>query len=117
MQRFMLKSKIFRATVTDANLLYEGSLALGPELRQAADMLPGEKVLVVNCNNGERFETYVLEGKPGEVCLNGAAARLGQRGDIVIVMTFAAMEEAEARAFRPRVVHVDAQNRVTRVKE
>jgi len=117
MQREMLKSKIFRATVTDARLDYEGSLAVGPELREAADLLVGEKILVVNCNTGSRLETYVMEGRKGEICLNGAAARLGQAGDIVIIMAFALVEDEEARSFRPRIVHVDARNAVTGVKE
>ena len=117
MQRIMLKSKISRATITDANLAYEGSLSLGAELREAADLLLGERVQVVNCNSGSRLETYVMDGKPGEVCLNGAAVRLGQIGDIVIIMGFGLMDEEEARSRRPRVVFVDEKNAVTGVKE
>lgn len=110
MFREMLKSKIHRATVTDANLAYEGSISLDPALRQSADLLLGEKVLVVNINTGSRLETYVMEGKPGEVCLNGAAARLGAAGDKVIVMSFCLLEDAAARAWRPIVVRVDDRN-------
>ena len=114
MFRIMLKSKIHRATVTDANLGYQGSLSLDPILLKKADILPNEKVLVANLRNGERFETYAILGKAGEVCLNGAAAHLGKKGDKVIVMTFALVEDRQARKSKPRVVHVDAKNRPTR---
>mgnify|MGYP001616674502 CR=1 FL=1 len=111
MLRQMLKSKIHRATVTDANLDYQGSLSLDPVLLRKADILPNEKVLVVNLANGERFETYAIRGKKGEVCLNGAAAHLGRKGHKVIVMTFALVEDRQSRKHKPRVVHVDAENR------
>jgi aspartate 1-decarboxylase len=112
MSRFMLKSKIHRARITAADLNYEGSLSLDPELMLAADVLPFEQVAVVNINTGGRFETYAIEGEAGEVKLNGAAARLGQPGDLVIVMSYQTMTEADARAWHPRIVHVDADNRI-----
>jgi len=110
MSRFMLKSKIHRARITAADLNYEGSLSLDPELMLAADVLPFEQVSVVNINTGARFETYAIPGEAGEVKLNGAAARLGQPGDLVIVMTYQTMSDAEARVWRPLIVHVDANN-------
>lgn len=110
MLREMLKSKIHRATVTEADLRYEGSLSLCPVLRDAADLLLGEKILVVNVDNGARLETYVMKGVPGQVCLNGAAARMGQVGDKIIIMAFASVPDEEARTFAPRLVHVDDAN-------
>ena len=112
MQRVMLKSKLHRLRVTSADLTYEGSLSLDPELMRAADILHFEQVAVVNVNNGARFETYAIEGETGEVNLNGAAARLGATGDVVIVMTYAAIGAQEAAGWRPRVVHVDDRNRM-----
>ncbi len=112
LQREMLKSKIHRAIVTDANLDYVGSLSLDPRLLSAADLIPGEKVLVANLRNGNRFETYVMAGRAGEVCLNGAAARLGRKGDKVIIMAFAWLPERRCRHWQPRVVHVDDKNRI-----
>jgi aspartate 1-decarboxylase len=114
MLREMMKSKIHRATITDANLDYVGSLTLDPLLMEAADLLPGEKVHVVNVNTGGRFETYVIEGGRGTgiVCANGAAARLVQRGDLVIVIAYGFLDDAEARDRRPRVAFVDARNRL-----
>lgn len=111
----MLKSKIHRATVTEADLNYAGSLTLDPILIEAAGMLLHEKVLVVNINTGDRFETYIIEGERGSgvCCLNGAAARLGQKGDLVIAMTFAMMDEEKARVFLPKTVYVDEKNRIT----
>lgn len=111
----MMKSKIHRAIVTEAELNYVGSITIDKTLMEAAKILPNEKVLVVNNNNGERFETYVIEGEAdtGTICLNGAAARLAQPGDTVIIITFAQMEEQEAKEHRPRVVFVDAKNRIT----
>jgi len=116
MQREMLKSKIHRATITRVDLDYEGSLTCNPLLLKAADILPGEKVLVANLRNGKRFETYAIEGKKGEICLNGAAARLGRVGDIVIVMAFAHMNRHEAQLRRPRIVQVDKRNRIKKGK-
>jgi aspartate 1-decarboxylase len=108
----MMKSKIHRATVTDANLNYVGSISLDPELMELADILEWEQVTVVDIDNGARFETYAIVGGPGEVCLNGAAARLVHQGDKVIVITYADYEQAELESFAPRVVHVDGANRV-----
>jgi aspartate 1-decarboxylase len=110
MSRFMLKSKIHRARITAADLNYEGSLSLDPELMVAADVLPFEQVSVVNINTGARFETYAIPGEAGEVKLNGAAARLGQPGDLVIVMSYQTMTDAEAHGWQPLIVHVDANN-------
>ena len=108
----MMKSKIHRATVTDANLNYVGSISLDPALMQAADVLEWEQVTVLDIDNGARFETYAIVGGPGEVCLNGAAARLVHRGDKVIVITYADYEPAELEEFAPRIVHVDGANRM-----
>jgi len=108
----MMKSKIHRATVTDANLDYVGSISLDPELMTRADILEYEQVAVLDIDNGARFETYAIVGAPGEVCLNGAAARLVHRGDKVIVITYADYESAELSGFRPTIVHVDAVNSV-----
>ncbi|HXX91657.1 MAG TPA: aspartate 1-decarboxylase [Acidimicrobiales bacterium] len=110
MRRRMMKSKIHRATVTDANLDYVGSISLDPELMRLADIVEWEQVAVLDIDNGARFETYAIVGGPGEVCLNGAAARLVHRGDKVIVITYADYEAAELEAFEPRIVHVDVQN-------
>ncbi|MFY9139459.1 MAG: aspartate 1-decarboxylase [Thermacetogeniaceae bacterium] len=114
MYRCMLKSKIHRAVLTDANLNYVGSITIDRDLLEAADILPYEKVQVVNNNNGARFETYVIEGEPGsgQVCLNGAAARLGQPGDILIILSYVQVEEEKAREHKPRVVFVDEKNRI-----
>ena len=112
MKRTLLKSKIHRATVTDANLNYTGSISLGPEFLEAADLLEFEQVDIYNCNNGERFHTYVILGQPGEVCLNGAAARKVQPGDIVIIANYAEYSDEEARAHRPKLVYVDGQNAI-----
>jgi aspartate 1-decarboxylase len=106
-----MKSKIHRATVTDANLDYVGSISLDPELMKLSDIREYEQVAVLDIDNGARFETYAIVGGPGEVCLNGAAARLVQRGDKVIVITYADYEDSELSAFEPRVVHVDSTNR------
>ena len=115
MRRELFKSKIHRATVTDANLNYEGSVTIDEDLMTAADLLPHERVQVVNVNNGARFETYVLPGDAGTdvVCLNGAAARLGEIGDRVIIISYAHFDEAEAAAHQPRVVTVDESNRIS----
>jgi aspartate 1-decarboxylase len=119
MLRTMMKSKIHRATVTDANLNYMGSLTLDRDLMEAADLLPNERVQVVNNNNGARLETYVIEGERGSgiVCMNGAAARLAQPGDVLIIISYATLTDEEARRFMPRVVHVDSRNRVLQVIE
>lgn len=107
----MLKSKIHRATVTDAALHYEGSLTLDARLMALADIREHELVHVLDLDNGARFETYVIRGGPGDVVVNGAAARLVQPGDRVIVLTYADYEEAELETHEPRIVHVDSLNR------
>lgn len=114
MMRTMFKSKIHRATVTEANLNYVGSITIDSDLLKAADILEYEQVAVVNINNGERFETYTIAGPAGSgiICLNGAAARKAQPGDLVIIITYAQMNEAELANHRPTVVQVDASNRI-----
>jgi aspartate 1-decarboxylase len=111
MRRRMMKSKIHRATVTGADLHYIGSISLDPELMRRADILENEQVAILDVDNGARFETYAILGEPGEVCLNGAAARLVQPGDRIIVITYADYEDAELDGFAPTVVHVDTANR------
>ena len=117
MQRTMLKSKIHRATVTGLELEYEGSIAIDEDLMEAADLLAGEQVQVLNLQNGERFITYVIRGErgTGQMMLNGPAARLAYKGDTIIVIAYAVMEDAEAKTFRSRVVKVDGQNRMVQV--
>jgi aspartate 1-decarboxylase len=110
MLRIVAKSKIQRPRVTGKNLAYEGSIAVDRRLLTLADMIPGELVQVVNVNNGARFETYLLSGRPGEVCLNGAAARLGEIGDPLIVISYALMDSAECARYSIRVVAVDDRN-------
>lgn len=116
MQRHMMKSKIHRATITAADLHYEGSLTVDQDLLDAADLLNYEEIQVVNVNSGARFTTYVIPGERGSgvVQLNGAAARLGLPGDLVILIAYATIEDAEAERFTPRVVFVDEQNRIVR---
>jgi aspartate 1-decarboxylase len=111
MRRRMMKSKIHRATVTDANLNYVGSISLDTDLMRRADILAWEQVAVLDIDNGARFETYAIPGQPGQVCLNGAAARLVHPGDKVIVITYADYENAELDGYAPAVVHVDGHNR------
>ncbi len=111
MRLTLLKSKIHRATVTDANLEYEGSVSVDPELCREAGLLPFERVEIYNCNNGDRIATYVIPGGQGEICLNGAAARHAQPGDRVILCAYAEMNEEEAAAHRPKLVFVDDANR------
>ncbi len=113
----LFKSKIHRATVTEADLNYTGSLTVDPLLLEAAGMLPYEQVHVLNINTGGRFTTYLIEGErgAGTICLNGAAARLGAPGDLIIAITYAQMDAAEAKGFRPTVVLVDGQNRIVNV--
>jgi aspartate 1-decarboxylase len=113
MQRVILKSKIHRATVTRADVDYEGSCGIGPELLRAADIVAGEQVHVVNVTNGSRAVTYAIEGQPGEISLNGAMAQIGSAGDLVIITAYATADETELRRFEPRIVHVDAVNHVT----
>ena len=119
MRRTLFRSKIHRATVTQADLDYEGSVTIDATLMRAADILPYEKVHIWNRTNGSRLETYAIEGPAGSgvVCVNGAAAHHAKPGDLVIIATFAeAADEAEARAWRPIVVHVDAQNRIVPIE-
>ena len=108
----MLKAKLHRATVTDANINYEGSVSIDPALCEKAQILPFEKVDIYNCNNGQRFTTYVIYGKPGEVCLNGAAARLVQPGDRVIICSYCDLEASEALTHQPKVLLLDEKNEV-----
>ncbi|WP_165987429.1 aspartate 1-decarboxylase [Streptomyces sp. YIM 98790] len=114
MLRTMFKSKIHRATVTHADLHYVGSVTIDAELMEAADLLPGELVHIVDIDNGSRLETYVIEGERGSgvIGINGAAAHLVRPGDLVILISYAQVDDAEARALRPRVVHVDRDNRI-----
>ena len=111
MHRRMMKSKIHRARITDANLHYVGSITLDTRLMELADIREWEQVQVVDIDNGARFETYAIPGGPGDVCLNGAAARLVQPGDRIIIITYGDYDEVELEAYEPRVVHVDASNR------
>lgn len=110
----MMHGKIHRATVTQANLNYVGSITIDEDLLDAAGILPGEKVQIVNNNNGARLETYTIAGerKSGVICLNGAAARLAVEGDIVIIIAYALMDDKEARALQPKVVLVDENNHI-----
>lgn len=110
MQRVVMKSKIHRATVTRADLDYEGSCSIDPALLRAADIVVGEQVHIVNVSNGSRAVTYAIEGAAGEIALNGAMAHLGQARDLVIIITYAALSDAELDGHRPQVVHVDAAN-------
>ncbi len=112
--RTMLKSKIHRATITQVNLDYEGSITIDPELMDAADLYPFEKVEIFNINNGARFSTYVIEGERGTgiIGLNGAAARLAVVKDLVIIVSYRMMNDEEARSLQPVVVHVDDKNRL-----
>jgi aspartate 1-decarboxylase len=118
MQRTMCKGKIHRATVTQANLNYIGSITIDQDLLDASDIYPYEKVQVVNVSNGSRLETYAIAGARGSgvICLNGAAARLNSEGDIVIIISYGQYDEAEIRALVPHVIFVDEENRITEVK-
>ena len=117
MMRIMMKSKIHRATVTQADLHYVGSVTLDAALMEAADLLEGEQVAIVDITNGARIETYVIPGPRGSgvIGINGAAAHLVHPGDLIIIMSYAVLDDAEARALRPLVVHVDESNRVVKV--
>ena len=114
MKRTLLKSKIHRATVTDANLLYQGSVTIDPVLMEAADLVRFERVEIYNCTNGERFATYAIPGTPGmgEIVVNGAAAHKAGAGDVVILATYADYEDAECRSHQPSLVFVDGRNRI-----
>jgi len=117
MMRVMMKSKIHRATVTQADLDYVGSVSLDAGLMEAADLLEGEQVAIVDITNGARIETYVIPGERGSgvIGINGAAAHLVHPGDLVIIMSYAVLSDAEARSLEPRVVHVDEQNRIVKL--
>ena len=114
--RVMLKSKIHRACVTDVNIDYEGSITIDKRLMDAADILPYEQVQVLDINNGARFATYAIEGEKSEICLNGAAAKLTIKGDIIIILSYSYVEDDEAHNFMPKLVYVDAQNAITETK-
>jgi len=116
--RIMLKSKVHRARVTNLNIDYEGSITIDQTLMQEADILPYEQVQVLNLNNGARFSSYAIEGArgSGEICLNGAAARLAAKGDIIIILSYCHVEDDQARNFIPKLVYVDAKNAITETK-
>jgi len=116
MLRSVLKSKIHRATVTDADLHYEGSVSIDEDLLEAADLLPNEHVHIWDVTNGNRFETYALKGKRGSgtICINGAAAHLAKKGDIVIITSFAILDEKELKKHIPQVVLVNSQNKIVK---
>ena len=118
MFRTILKSKIHRARITDANLNYEGSLSIDPKLMQEADILPFEKVDVVNINNGHRFTTYAIKGKEssGEITLNGGAARLGEIGDLIIIITYTTLTDQEIALHHPKIVLVDESNNIKSIQ-
>ncbi|MCL5807396.1 MAG: aspartate 1-decarboxylase [Deltaproteobacteria bacterium] len=114
MQRFMLKSKLHRAVVTDADLHYEGSISIDENLMEAADLLPYEKVAIYNISNGERFSTYVIPGarNSGTICLNGAAARKASRGDLVIIASYVMIDDEKVSGWLPKCVLLDEANRI-----
>jgi aspartate 1-decarboxylase len=112
----MLKSKIHRARITGLDIGYEGSITIDGKLMTEADILPYEQVQVLDLNNGARFTTYAIEGKSGQVCLNGAAARLASKGDIVIILSYCQVADSEASGFMPKLVYVDARNGITQTK-
>jgi len=114
MLRTILKSKIHRAHITETNLYYQGSITLDAELMAKVDILPGEKVEVLNLNNGQRLETYAIKGKAGSgtVCLNGPAARGGYAGDEIIIVSYVLVDDKEARTIKPKIITVDERNRI-----
>ena len=113
--RIMLKSKIHRARVTDVNIDYEGSITIDKKLMEEADILPYEQVQVLNINNGARFSTYAIETgeESGEICINGAAARLATKGDTVIILSYCHVNEGELYSYKPKLVYVDSRNNIT----
>ncbi|MDI6741288.1 MAG: aspartate 1-decarboxylase [Smithella sp.] len=117
MQRFMLKSKIHRATVTDADLHYEGSISIDEKLMEEAKLLPYEQVAIYDINNGERFTTYVIKGKrnSGTICLNGAAARKVAKGDLIIIASYVSVEDQDAVKWKPKCVFVDSKNKIKKI--
>jgi len=114
--RVMLRSKIHRARVTEANIAYEGSITIDKRLMEAADILPYEQIHGLNVSNGARFTTYAIEGEEGEICVNGAAARLVSEGDIILILSYCHVEDDEARNFKPSLVYVNDKNNITEVK-
>ena len=118
MYRQFLKAKIHRATVTDACIDYEGSITVDEELLKAADIAPWEKVLIANLNNGSRIESYAIPGEAGSgvICMNGGAAKYAQKGDVVIIMSFAILTDEERERHQPKLVYVDKQNRILSLK-
>ena len=115
----LFKSKLHRATITEADLSYVGSITIDQDLLEQADILPGEKVQVVDVNNGQRFDTYTIVGERGSgiICVNGAAARLVQKGDKVIIIAYAMMDRNEALSFKPRVLILDDDNQIQEIKD
>lgn len=118
MYRQILKAKIHRATVTDAHVDYEGSITIDEELMRASDIVPGEKVLIANLNNGSRIESYAIPGGTGSgvICMNGGAAKYAQKGDLVIIMTFAVLTDEEIERHQAKIIYVDKQNRILSLK-
>jgi len=116
MDRILMKSKLHRLTVTETNVDYEGSISIDKDLLKASDIIVGEQVHVINLNNAARFETYAIEGKPGEVCLNGGAARLATPGDRIIVISYALVNDAESKTFIPKIILVNKDNAVVSKK-
>jgi len=118
MQRFMLKSKLHRASVTDADLHYEGSITIDETLMNAANIFPYEKVNIYNVSNGERFSTYSITGEPdsGVICLNGAAAWKAKKGDIIIIASYVLIDETDIKKWRPQCVYLDDKNRIKQRK-
>jgi aspartate 1-decarboxylase len=118
MQRFMLKSKLHRAVVTDADLHYEGSITIDEKLMSAADILPHEKVNIYNVSNGERFSTYAIKGAPdsGVICLNGAAAWKAKKGDIIIIASYAVIDETDVKKWHPQCILLNDKNKIKHLK-
>jgi len=118
MLRCMLRTKIHLATVTESNLAYEGSITIDERILKQSGILPYEQVMISNLNNGERFETYVIAGKKkGEICLNGPTARKGAVGDKVIIFCYSYFEDAKAKEIKPKIIFLDAKNRITEKKK
>ena len=115
--RIMLKSKIHRARVTNVNIDYEGSITIDKDLMEETDILPYEQVQVLNLNNGARFDTYAIEGEKGEICINGAAARLAAKGDIVLILSYYHVDDDKAYNLIPKLVYVDAKNAIIETKQ
>lgn len=114
MLRSILRAKIHMATVTDSNLAYEGSITIDEEILKKAGIMPYEQVMVSNMNNGERFETYVIPGKKGDICLNGPTARKGAVGDKVIIFTYGYFDKSDLKGFKPKIIRLGAKNRIVK---